>query len=430
MAKFILDYIFKITQIVPTPAASTAYLKQICVVVAPKVGVTPGVMVECTTSNQIAALTNNVEAQQILAGGKSKVFILPMDDLDLDDAIETYGDQFFTLFISSDFDMADMDPTQAQGVFTVSSYANLVSGTADKVTIGGIELTAQAGAATPGDATFQAASSNDATATSLATQINAHETLGELVEATAAGAAVTVKAIESGPVGNDITATYTDNDTNVGGAWTGLSDGKLSGGDGLFASAFKGVIAIGTTDEEFAAEQAAIENRVAWVIENTNKLKNLAYAFGKFLSASSWANQQYITLPFASPADVLGEAESLFDDKISFAITDEEFGNRLALFAAGGKAIFAPYVIRNLEIDLQSKALQYISANQPAYTLTQAALLEDELQKVADSYVSQGLIERAVVTVTLVNENFVASAAISVAEPKALWRIAGTLRQT
>jgi hypothetical protein len=53
-------------------------------------------------------------------------------------------------------------------------------------------------------------------------------------------------------------------------------------------------------------------------------------------------NQQYITMPFADDVGSLGEAETLFDDKISFVISDDEFGKKLSLFCAGGKAIAAP----------------------------------------------------------------------------------------
>jgi septum formation topological specificity factor MinE len=79
---------------------------------------------------------------------------------------------------------------------------------------------------------------------------------------------------------------------------------------------------------------------------------------------------------------------------------------------------------------MQSAALSYISGNQPAYTKKEAALLEDELQKVIQSYIDRDLIEAGVVEVELLQDNFVASAEINVSEPKALWRIFGEMRQT
>ena len=166
----------------------------------------------------------------------------------------------------------------------------------------------------------------------------------------------------------------------------------------------------------------------------------MCFAFGKLLSnPTDWKNQQYIAMPYDDAVATLGAAETLFDDKISFVISDDEFSTRLALLACGGKAIVAPYILRNLEIDLQSKGLQYVSANQPAYTLTQASLLEDELQKVIDGdglengnpgYVGKGWITEGTVRITLEQDNFVASGRINVPTPRALWRINGTITQS
>lgn len=119
------------------------------------------------------------------------------------------------------------DGTHAEGLITITSYANLVSGTDDVITIGATAFTAQTGAATPGTGTFQAATSNDATAASLAAQINAHAVAGALVIATADGPEVTIKAIHGGVAGNSIALGYTDNDTNVGATKSGTT---LAGG--------------------------------------------------------------------------------------------------------------------------------------------------------------------------------------------------------
>ena len=444
MAKILLDYFFKITAINPTAAASTAYLKQACVVVSPKGGYggAIGTPILCTTNAEIEAVTDNDDAKQMLSAGMGRVYVMPVDDLYLSDFLIAAPalNKFFTLLISSDFSEAQITLSQADGSVTITSYANLVSGTDDAVTIAGTAFTAQVGAATLGTATFQAATSNDATAASLAAQINAHATIGELVEATVVGAVVTITAIENGWDGNDITLTYTDNDTNVGATLAGLVGGKLSGGTGLFTDGFNGVIGVSGDDMTFLEDQAVIENRCAFFQKSSNLAKNMCFAFGKLLSnASDWKNQQYVTMPFDDEVATLGSAENLFDLKISFVISDDEFNTRLALFACGGKAIVAPYILRNLEIDLQSKGLQYVTANQPAYTVTQAALLEDELQKVIDGdgleggnsgYVGRGWLTEGEVEVTLEQDNFVASGQISVPTPRALWRINGTISQS
>lgn len=308
----LLDYFFPITAITPTPAASTAFLKQACIVVLPRAS--GGSPVEdipqlCTSSAAIALQTDNADAPQLLAGGLARVFTLAVDDLsELDTILESYGDQFFTLIISSDF--------------------------------------------------------NDAAVTAM-----------------------------------DL------------GAW-------------------EGVVGRASTDDAFLATQAAITNRAAFHTTTGNKGKNMCFAFGKLLSAAAWRNQQYITMPFVDDVDTLGEAVSLFDDKISFVIDDSEFGTRLGLFAAGGKAIVEPYIKKNLMIDLQSEGLSYVSGNQPPYTKTYGALLEDELQKVIDGYIERAEIEAGTVEIKLEDDNFVANSYINIAEPKAMWRVEGEIRQT
>jgi len=111
----------------------------------------------------------------------------------------------------------------ARGIVTITSFANLVSGTDDSITVGATVFTAQAGAATLGQTTFQAATSNNATATSLAAQINAHATAGALVKATASGAVVTLTAISNSSAADTIALAYTDNDTNVGATVSGAT---------------------------------------------------------------------------------------------------------------------------------------------------------------------------------------------------------------
>lgn len=124
---------------------------------------------------------------------------------------------------------------RATGVITVTSYANLVAVTPDTVTVGATVFTAQSGAVTPGGATFQAATSNNATATSLAAQINAHAVASTKVWASVNGAIVTLYSRVSGAgstgTGNDIVLAYADlGSSTIGITLSGLSGGKLSGG--------------------------------------------------------------------------------------------------------------------------------------------------------------------------------------------------------
>lgn len=433
MSKILLDYAFPISVITPTPAASTAFLKQVCVVAKPKSGQegNVGELYECTSMTQVAARTDNTNAQQLFNAGMAKVFILLADDLDIEDYLDEHGQEFFTVLVSDDFDDDDIAGAKATGNVTITAYANLVSGDDDTVEVAGVVFTAQAGAATPGAATFQAATGNNETAASLRAQINAHATASALVEAGGTGAIVSITAKARGVAGNAIALVYDDNDTNIG---LTVSGATLSGGTAAAAyGTFKGVIGISSTDSEVLDDEAATENHVAFN-EGTggNGAKNMFYAFGKLLSnASQWRNQQYITMPFNDGIDQLGEANAAFDEKHSFVLNDDEFGNRLALFAVGGKAIVAPYIIKNLMVDLQSRALQWISGNQPAYTVKNASLLEARLQEdVINLYIARQWIELGTIQITVENDNFVATGAINVSEPKALWRVFSEMQQT
>lgn len=433
--KILLDYVFPISVITPTPEASTAFLKQACLVCLPKSGQegNVGEVFECSSMSEVAVRTDNTNAQQLFNAGMSKVFIMLMEDLDLEDAITENDGEFFTVLISDDFDKDDFTLVQADCEITISSYANLVSGTDDTIAVAGVTFTAQAGAAVLTEATFQAATSNEATATSLAAQINAHLTAKALVVATVVGAVVTVKAKDAGAKGNLIPVAYTDNDTNVGITIAGLSGGKLAGGQGLLAGTFKGVIGVSSDDLDFLAAQAVITDRAAFFAKSSNGAKNMCYAFGSMLANRlNWLNQQFIPMPFDDEVDELGDAESFFDDKINFVISDSEFGTRLALFCAGGRAIVAPYIIKNFMIDLQSTALNWISGNQPQYTLKEAALLENRLiEDVVKLYVeTRKWLPAATVSIGLEEDNFVAAGNLNIAAPTALWRVFSELRQT
>lgn len=111
----------------------------------------------------------------------------------------------------------------ARGIVTITSYANLVSGTDDSITVGATTFTAQTGAVTPGDATFRAATGNTETAASLAAQINAHVTAGALVKATSALGVVTLTAKLNTTAADTIALAYTENDSNIGATVSGAT---------------------------------------------------------------------------------------------------------------------------------------------------------------------------------------------------------------
>ena len=117
----------------------------------------------------------------------------------------------------------------ASGTVEITSYANLVDTGDDEITVGEVTFVAQAGAATLGEDTFQAATSNEATAASLAAQINSNEALQGVVTAVAVGAIVTITAVEMGEDGNLIALAYSDEGTDTIGAT--ISDDTLLNGE-------------------------------------------------------------------------------------------------------------------------------------------------------------------------------------------------------
>lgn len=421
----LLNYFFPITTIDPTPQASTAFLKQACLVVKPS-GSAMSSPLLCTTMAAVNAVTANTEAQQLFNAGMNRVFVLAVNDLDIALELTGHESDFFTLIVSSDFVDADWEQTKAAGTITVTSYANLIITSSDTMSVAGTVFTAQAGAATPGTATFQAATSNNATAASLAAQINAHAVASTKVLATVLNAVVTVTALTAGASQNALALIYTDTHSDVG---ITVSGATLTGGAGIETGAFAGVVGISSTNDTLLAALAA--NPQYAPFHTSNGAKNMCFAFGSMLAnAAAWLNQQYITMPFADDVTTLGAANNLFDSKVNFVISDDTYGNRLALFAVGGKAIVAPYIIRNFQLDIQSEALTYISGNEPDYTLAEASLLNDELNKVGQSYVDDGEITAFTIDVTLDQDNFVADAEIDIAEPKAMWRVFANMKET
>lgn len=197
----------------------------------------------------------------------------------------------------------------------------------------------------------------------------------------------------------------------------------------LDLGSFSGVVgwtnATAATAETFTAQN----NNVAFVDLDANAGKNMYHAFGKLLSAAKWRNQQYIEMPETSEIEDLGDAEDLFDACVSFVLTSPQYGKRLGLFASNKRAIIAPYVYEEIRVRLQSAALVYISGNQPNYTVSEAALLEDVLQSVIDEYIADDTIESGNITVEPTAEQFILKAEIRVAEPKALWRIKADMYQ-
>ncbi len=423
MAKILLDYVFPISVVATTPEASTAFLKQVCVVAKPKSGQEGNVgnVYECTTMAEVADRTDNDNAQQLFNVGMSRVFVLLANDLDLTDGMVAGAGEFWTVLISDDFVDADID-TEGTPAVVATKHIQDVTYTAVTAGVDGNAITvAYANTNTGGAAAVSVTDS--AISVSIESGVTtAAAIVAAITDSVSASALLTAVA----DVGDE-----TDPQVTVGA--TNLADGADATAGVFDVGAFDGVVGYASDDRDVAADFATGENRCGFFVDSTNGAKNMFYAFGKLLSnLVTWGNQQYISMPVDDGIDTLGLANSCFDDKVSFVIHDSEFGNRLALFAVGGKAIVAPYIGKNLRLDLQSRFLSWTAANQPAYTLTEAALLEQRLQEdiINVRYIDTKLLDAAVIEVKLLQSNFVASGFIDIAEPKALWRMLGEMSST
>ena len=425
MAKILLDYVFPITVIEPTPAASTAFLKQAVVVAKPRAGQEGniGQVFECTNMTQVAVRTDNENAAQLFNAGMNRVYVLLSNDLDLADALVPVKGEAWTVLISDDFDDGDLTEVDIPPV-AASVKIQDITFTAKTPGLVGNDITIEyVDTNTDGEA------SSSATGGAITVSIEAGVTTATAVLA-AIQADVASNALVSGviDVGDEADQQQVESATNLAG---GL-DGTTAAGE-LDVGTFDGVVAFSSDDAETCQVFATGDKRCGFFRNDLNGAKNMFFAFGKLLSnQAGWRNQQYISMPFNDGIDELGQAEALFADRVSFVLNDTEFGNRLAFFVAGGKAIAAPYIKKNLCIDLQSRALQWISANQPDYTLVNASLLESALQDdvIQKKYIDTRWISNATIEISLVNDNFVASGSINMVEPKALWKITGELMST
>jgi chemotaxis protein histidine kinase CheA len=193
---------------------------------------------------------------------------------------------------------------------------------------------------------------------------------------------------------------------------------------------FKGVVGCSFKDVAKAKSFAVSSKRCGFYSKDGNRAKNMFYAFGKLLSSPTWQNQQYAEMSCDDDINDMGKARDMSDDRVSFVLTSEEYGKRLAFFVAGGHAITSPYICEDLKYNTQQKAVDYIQSNNPNYTLAQASLLEAALQSYIErAYVATNLITSASVNIELIKDNFRASGIITVPQPKALWGVDVELRQ-
>ena len=194
---------------------------------------------------------------------------------------------------------------------------------------------------------------------------------------------------------------------------------------------FKGVIGYMNEDRSFIKQFNVAEWNAGFYGKVKNGAVNMYRSFGKLLSGFTWRNQQYIEMEENDGITELNEANVAFDDKVNFVLNSPRYGNRLALFSAGNKAIVAPYIFEEATNNIQGWGLQYINLNNPDYTVKDAKLMQEFIQnKLNVTYVNTGLMPSATCIISITEgSNFVASGSFVFGEPKALWRVKSTVQQ-
>lgn len=190
-----------------------------------------------------------------------------------------------------------------------------------------------------------------------------------------------------------------------------------------------------STSDKAKAKSAAAGKDVCCFYDEVDTLGILMYrAFGQMLSKNVWKDCQLTRLDDSDQFGItdLGTAEELFAAGVSFAITDPEYKTSLALFAAGGFTITAPYILKQAKIQGQSLFVQYLNLRNPKYTVREAGLIENYMNKnMADIFVTSGLTEALNITVDLDSslDDWYVLGTMEMRRPRAIWRMKLTFYQ-
>ena len=155
----------------------------------------------------------------------------------------------------------------------------------------------------------------------------------------------------------------------------------------------------------------------------TYNYDNLYYALGSLLSLDTLDNRQYIELPVTDNIVELGDAEDLFNKRISLSTSDIDYGHRLSGFFVGSQPIIAPYVDKLLQLDLQAAGITATNLYKPNMTASAVAKVRDYLyQKVITKYINPDIIPNITLSLDVNEEGWVAKGKIALSEIKTLWR--------
>lgn len=148
---------------------------------------------------------------------------------------------------------------------------------------------------------------------------------------------------------------------------------------------FKGVTVYATSDLTEAEELSKTD---AVFYDAGGSYAGAYEQFGYFLTQVYWRNNQYYVLDGDNPASTittLGEADSLFEKRISFYLNGSD-GPTLGFFGCGGEAITKTYLNKLIQLETQEAITSYIQVNEPNDTAVQRINIEEAAMAVIEKY--------------------------------------------
>lgn len=163
------------------------------------------------------------------------------------------------------------------------------------------------------------------------------------------------------------------------------SDTALENAQAIQFADFNGVTVYATSDQ--ATAETLSQTDV--VFYDTGDSYAGAYEqFGYFLTQVYWRNNQYYVLSGDNPASTvttLGEADSLFEKRISFYLEGNE-GPTLGFFGCANEAITKTYLNKLIQLETQQAITSYIQVNEPNDTAVQRVNIEEAAMSVIEKY--------------------------------------------
>lgn len=163
------------------------------------------------------------------------------------------------------------------------------------------------------------------------------------------------------------------------------SDYELVDAQNILFSDFQGVTVYATSDIEKAEE---LSQTYAVFYDENNAYTGAYEQLGYFLTQLYWRNNQYYVLDRSNPVstvNTLGEADALFEKRISFYLNGSD-GPTLGFFGCAGGAITTTYLHKLIQLETQQAITSYIQVNEPNDTAVQRINIEETAMSVIEKY--------------------------------------------